>query len=117
MHAASSPWETVISLISGFEDGLALMTLFEYKDHVLLANGCSLATILDGMLVSERPVAMRIAARLCELTGDAGWTYAHFYGPTRGCDANAEEIKRFVERCRKEGVSLYYEDGTPVTAR
>jgi len=62
-----SSWLTVFALFERFEDGLALMSLFESSSGDLWANGRPLTDILDGVLPSERAVAAAIAARMRRL--------------------------------------------------
>lgn len=106
-----SPWQVVFALLERFEDGLALMSLFERSRGELLANGRPLTDILDGILPSERPVAAAIAARMRQLFDDPGWQYTTFYAPTRGLDATAEDVQRLVERARQVGIC--FEESEP----
>lgn len=99
-----SPWPMVFALFERYEDGLALMTLFERSHGDLLANGRPLTDILDGDLANERPLAAAIAARMRERFDDPGWQYTSFYAATCGLDATAEDVERLVERARQVGI-------------
>ena len=106
-----SPWRVVLSLVERFEEALVITWAFEYRDATLLANGRSIAEILEA-LPSERGVAALLANRMLELEGGA-WSSADFYRPTRGnLTPTAEEIRAFLERCEEAGVALTYDDGT-----
>ena len=104
----ASPWDRVFALIESFEDGLALMTLFENEDRVLRANGISIEVAFaeDGpLLVGERALAERIAEVIAVRHG-GDWSYTHFYTVTRGLAATPDEVWRFIARCRTAGVEL-----------
>lgn len=101
-----SPWLAVFALLARFEDGLALMSLFESSRGELLANGRPLTDILDGVLASERAVASAVAERMRQLFDDPGWQYTSFYSATRGMDATAEDVDRLVERARQAGIQI-----------
>jgi hypothetical protein len=104
-----SPWETVLELLDGEADGLALMKLWEYANEELLANGRSIVELLSVEVPSERPVAALIAERMSRrFPGGSAFTYTHFYGPSRGIDPSEEEIRQFVERCEARGIRLTY---------
>lgn len=98
----------MFALFERFEDGLALMSLFESRRGNLLANGCPLTDILDGVLPIERAVAAAIAARMRQLFDDPGWHYTTFYAATRGLEATAADVKRLVDRARQVGI--WFED-------
>jgi hypothetical protein len=104
MTDEQSPWLAVFALFERFEDGLALMSLFEGSRGDLLANGRPLTDILDGVLGTERAVASAIAERMRQLFDDPGWQYTTFYAATRGLDATGEDVVRFVERARQAGI-------------
>lgn len=106
MADEQSPWLTVFSLFTRFEDGLALMSLLESSRGELLANGRPLNDILDGVLASERTVASAIAERMRQLFDDPGWQYTTFYAATRGIDATAADVESLVERARQVGIRL-----------
>ena len=101
-----SSWLAVFALLARFEDGLALMSLFESSRGELLANGRPLTDILDGVLASERAVASAVAERMRQLFDDPGWQYTSFYSATRGMDATAEDVDRLVERARQAGIQI-----------
>lgn len=104
MTDEQSPWLAVFALFERFEDGLALMTLFESHRGALLANGRPLTDIMDGVLPTERAVASTIAERMRQLFDDPGWQYTTFYAATRSLDATAEDVERLVERARQVGI-------------
>jgi hypothetical protein len=107
---------TVLGLIKRFEDALVIMWLFEYHDPNLLANGRSLADVLDSF-PSERGVAALLADCMLKLEG-GDWSYTDFYRPSRGgADPTEEEVRTFVGRCAEAGVRLEYDDGSDVMAR
>lgn len=106
MADEQSPWGTVFTLFTRFEDGLALMSLLESSRGDLLANGRPLTDLLDGVLASERAVASAIAERMRQIFDDPGWQYTTFYAATRGMDATAEDVERPVERARQVGIRL-----------
>ena len=112
MTDVQSPWLTVFALFERFEDGLALMSLFESSRGDLLANGRPLTDILDGVLPSERAVASAIAASMRRLFNDPGWQYTTFYAATRGLDATAEDVERLVDCARQAGIR--FEDSQKV---
>ena len=101
-----SPWVTVFALFTCFEDGLAVMSLFERSRGELLANGRPLTDILNGVLASERAVASALAERMRQLFDDPGWQYTAFYSATRGMDATAEDVERLLERARQAGIRI-----------
>lgn len=104
----------VLSLIERFEDALVVTWLFEYRDASLLANGCSIAEVLD-CLPSERSVASLLADCMVALEGGT-WSYTDFYRTTRGnLEPTDEEVRAFVKRCSDVGVRLHYDDGTEIT--
>ena len=110
-----SPWRVVLSLIERFEDALVVTWAFEYRDENLLANGRSIAEVLDS-LPSERGVASLLADCMVALEGGT-WTYTDFYRPTRGnLDPTDDEVRTFVKRCSDAGVRLHYDDGTEIQA-
>lgn len=105
----------VLSLIERFEDALVITWAFEYRDASLLANGRSLAEVLDSP-PSERGVAALLAERMVALEGGS-WTHADFYRPTRGnLEPTNEEIASFMKRCADAGIRLHYDDGTELAA-
>lgn len=106
MADEQSPWLAVFALFARFEDGLALMSLFESSRGELLANGRPLTDILDGVLASERAVASAIAERMRQIFDDPGWQYTTFYSATRGLDAAAEDVESLIERARQVGIRI-----------
>lgn len=114
--ATVSPWRVVLSLIERFEDALVLTWAFEYRDENLLANGRSIAEVLEAGFPSERGVASMLADCMVALEGGT-WTYTDFYGPTRGnLYPTDDEVRTFVKRCSDAGVRLHYDDGTEIRA-
>jgi hypothetical protein len=111
-----SPWRVVLSLIERFEDALVVTWAFEYRDENLLANGRTMAEVLDGF-PSERGVASLLADRMVALDGGT-WIDTDFYRPTRGnLDPTDDEVRTFVKRCSDAGVRLHYDDDTEVGGR
>jgi hypothetical protein len=101
------PWAAVFAALERFEDGLALMALFE-ADFALLANGEPPDYFL-GCIASERAMAAVIADRIRAQHGgpETEWTYAHFYGATRApLDAGVDERLAFEQRLLRAGVVL-----------
>jgi len=114
--ASSSSWQVVLDRIERFEQALAVAWLFEQRDAELLANGESLASILDVEVASERGVADLLATRMRALEG-GDWSYTDFYGPSRGALQPAPgEVRALVQRCADAGVRLHYDDGSEAAA-
>lgn len=105
------PWAAVFDTLQRFEDGLALVSLFE-EDAAQLANGEPPDYFL-GCLASERAIAAVVSDRMRALFGggDHEWTPAGFLRTTRGpIEPTTEERDGFVERLRAAGVTLSVPD-------
>jgi hypothetical protein len=104
---ANAPWRVVMAQITEPEHAIALMRWFEQHGTELCANGVSIAALeLGGCLPSERALASYLADHLNAHDGDGVWSYEQFYGPMRGIDATAEEVRALAERCSRAGVEL-----------